>query len=234
MASPSSSAPLRCISSMATRLLLEELFAAYAQHSGVEVALTSVGGVDAAKRVQAGEPFDLVVLADDALAKLAAAGLVRPDSVRALVHSPVAVAVPAGRPTPDISTEAALRRAVAQAARIGYSTGPSGTALLKLLEGWGLLALLKDHLIQAPPGVPVGQMLATGQVDLGFQQLSELLPVQGITRLGLMPEGAHIISTFSGAVASSSTQPEQAQALLSFLASDAAAVATARQGMTPA
>ena len=219
---------------MATRLLLEELFAAYAQHSGVVVALTSVGGVDAAKRVQAGEPFDLVVLADDALAKLAAANHVRPDSVRALVHSPVAVAVPAGRPTPDISTEAALRRAVAQAPRIGYSTGPSGTALLKLLEGWGLLMLLKDHLIQAPPGVPVGQMLATDQVDLGFQQLSELLPVQGITRLGTMPEGAQIISTFSGAVASTSTRPEQAQALLSFLASDAAAVATARQGMTPA
>ncbi|TDM08097.1 MAG: molybdenum ABC transporter substrate-binding protein [Ideonella sp. MAG2] len=219
---------------MATRLLLEELFAAYAQHSGLVVALTSVGGVDAAKRVQAGEPVDLVVVADDALAKLAAAGHVRPDSVRALVHSPVAVAVPAGRPTPDISTEAALRRTVAQALRIGYSTGPSGTALLKLLEGWGLLALLKDHLIQAPPGVPVGQMLATGQVDLGFQQLSELLPVQGITRLGTMPEGAQIISTFSGAVASSSTQPEQAQALLSFLASDAAAEAKARQGMTPA
>ncbi|WP_396268540.1 substrate-binding domain-containing protein [Ideonella sp.] len=234
MPSPSTSAPLRCISSMATRLLLEELLAAYAQHSGVVVALTSVGGVDAAKRVQAAEPFDLVVLADDALAKLAAAGHVRPGSVRALVHSPVAVAVPAGRPTPDISTEAALRRAVAQAARIGYSTGPSGTALLKLLEGWGLLALLKDHLIQAPPGVPVGQMLATGQVDLGFQQLSELLPVQGITRLGTMPEGAQIISTFSGAVASTSAQPEQAQALLSFLASDAAAQATARQGMTPA
>jgi molybdate transport system substrate-binding protein len=104
---------------MATRLLLEELLAAYAQHSGVVVALTSVGGVDAAQRVQAGEPLDLVVLAEDARAKQAAAGLVRPDSVRALVHSPVAVAVPSGRPTPDISTEAALRRAVAQAPRIG-------------------------------------------------------------------------------------------------------------------
>lgn len=219
---------------MATRLLLEELFAAYAQHSGQAVALTSVGGVDAAKRVQAGEPFDLVVLADEALAKLAAAGQVRPDSVRALVHSPVAVAVPAGRPEPDISTDTALRRAVAQAPRIGYSTGPSGTALLKLLEGWGLLALLKDHLIQAPPGVPVGQMLATGQVDLGFQQLSELLPVQGITCLGLMPEGTQIISTFSAAVASTSSLPTQAQALLRFLASDAAAAAKARQGMTPA
>lgn len=219
---------------MATRLLLEELLGEHTRQTGVGVALTSVGGVDAAQRVQAGEPFDLVILAEDALAKLAAAGLVRPDSVRALVHSPVAVAVPSGRPTPDISTEAALRRAVAHAPRIGYSTGPSGTALLKLLEGWGLLALLKDHLIQAPPGVPVGQMLATGQVDLGFQQLSELLPVQGIARLGLMPEGAQIISTFSGAVASSSTQPEQARALLSFLASDAAAVAKVRQGMTPA
>jgi len=219
---------------MATRLLLEELLGEHGQRTGQAVALESVGGVDAAKRVQAGEAFDVVVLADDALAKLAAAGQVWPESVRALVHSPVAVAVPMGRPTPDISTEAALRRAVAQAPRIGYSTGPSGTALLKLLEGWGLLALLKDHLIQAPPGVPVGQMLATGQVDLGFQQLSELLPVQGITRLGLMPQGAQIISTFSGAVAHTSQQPDAAQALLRFLASEAAAGAKARQGMTPA
>lgn len=219
---------------MATRLLLEELLGEHGQRTGQAVALESVGGVDAAKRVQAGEAFDVVVLADDALAKLAAAGQVWPESVRALVHSPVAVAVPMGRPTPDISTEAALRRAVAQAPRIGYSTGPSGTALLKLLEGWGLLALLKDHLIQAPPGVPVGQMLATGQVDLGFQQLSELLPVQGITRLGLMPQGAQIISTFSGAVAHTSQQPDAAQALLRFLASDEAADAKARQGMTPA
>lgn len=219
---------------MATRLLLEELLGEHGQRTGQAVALESVGGVDAAKRVQAGEAFDVVVLADDALAKLAAAGHVWADSVCALVHSPVAVAVPAGRPTPDISTEAALRRAVAQAPRIGYSTGPSGTALLKLLEGWGLLALLKDHLIQAPPGVPVGQMLATGQVDLGFQQLSELLPVQGITRLGLMPQGVQIISTFSGAVARSSQQPDAADALLRFLASEAAAAAKARQGMTPA
>lgn len=219
---------------MATRLLLEELLGEHGQRTGQAVALESVGGVDAAKRVQAGEAFDVVVLADDALAKLAAAGHVRPESVRALVHSPVAVAVPMGRPTPDISTEAALRRAVAQAPRIGYSTGPSGTALLKLLEGWGLLALLKDHLIQAPPGVPVGQMLATGQVDLGFQQLSELLPMQGITRLGLMPQGAQIISTFSGAVARSSQQPDAAEALLRFLASEAVAGSKARQGMTPA
>lgn len=219
---------------MATRLLLEELLSEHGQRTGQAVALESVGGVDAAKRVQAGEAFDVVVLADDALAKLAAAGHVRADSVLALVHSPVAVAVPAGRPAPDISTEAALRQAVLQAPRIGYSTGPSGTAFLKLLERWSVLADLGHRLIQAPPGVPVGQMLATAQVDLGFQQLSELLPVQGITRLGLMPDGAQIISTFSGAVASTSRQPEAAQALLRFLASDAAAPAKARQGMAPA
>ena len=105
-------APLTGISSMATRQLLAELTAAYTKRSGQAVAIESVGGVDAAKRLQAGEAFDLVILASDAIGKLIASGHLRADGLTDLVHSGVAVAVIGGTPKPDIATEDALRQAV--------------------------------------------------------------------------------------------------------------------------
>src|SRR5512140_2836614 len=151
---------IRGISSMATRAVLAELAAAWQQRAGVSVQIESVGGVDAARRVQAGEPFDMVVLASDAIDKLAAGGATLAASKVDLVNSPVAVAVRAGAPVPDIATEEALRGAVEAAPRIGYSTGPSGTALLRLFERWGIAGAIAPRLLQAPPGVPVGTLVA--------------------------------------------------------------------------
>lgn len=222
------------ISSMATRTLLVELSRAWQQRSGVAVAFESVGGVDAAKRVQAGEPFDVVVLASDAIAKLAAAGRVLAGSVVDLVHSGVAVAVKAGAPRPDLSDEAAVKRAVLAAKTIGYSTGPSGTALLQQFERWGITAQLEGRLVQARAGVPVGSLVASGEVELGFQQLSELIHVEGITIVAALPPAIQIDTVFSAAVCTASAQPEAARALLAFLASSDTAEAKRRQGMDPA
>lgn len=226
--------PLSGISSMATRAVLAELLDAWHAGGGVPARIESVGGVDAARRVNDGEPFDLVVLAAPAIATLARAGRVLPDSGVDLVHSGVAVAVPAGAPRPDLSTEAAVREAVLGAASIGYSTGPSGTALLQLFARWGLGETLAGRLVQAPAGVPVASLLADGRVALGFQQLSELLHVPGIEIVGGLPEPIRIDTTFRGAVCAASPQPEQARALLAFLAGPHAADAKRRHGMTPA
>ena len=121
------------ISSMATRQVLAELARAFEQRSGCEVAIESVGGVDAAKRVQAGEPFDVVILASDAIDRLIAAGHVAGARVD-LVRSPVAIAVRSGAPRPDVSSENAVRRAVLAARHISYSTGPSGVHLARLFK----------------------------------------------------------------------------------------------------
>lgn len=228
------SAAIRGISSMATRELLAELAAAYGQRSGKPVQLESVGGVDAARRVQAGETFDFVVLASDAIDKLAAAGSVLAGSKTDLVHSPVAVAVRAGTALPDVGSEDALRRAVQAAATIGYSTGPSGTALLRLFEQWGLAGELQARLVQAPPGVPVGALVARGDVALGFQQLSELIHLEGIALAGVLPPPIAIITTFSGAVCAGSPRAEAARRLLAFMAGPDAQDAKRRQGMEPA
>ena len=225
---------IKGISSMATRQVLAELVGLYAQQSPDRVGIESVGGVDAAKRVQAGEPFDVVILASDAIDKLVAVGHVRAASKVDLVHSGVAVAVQAGAPVPDIGSEDAVRAAVLAAPSISYSTGPSGVALAKLFERWGIAQEIAPRIVQAPPGVPVGTLVARGEVALGFQQLSELLHVPGITLVGPLPAAIQITTTFSAGVGAAAAQPSAAQALLGFMASPQAADAKRRQGMDPA
>jgi len=219
---------------MATRQVLTELAQAYAQRTGVQVKLESVGGVDAAQRVAAGEPFDFVVLAADAIGKLLAGGQAVAGSRVDLAESGVAVAVRAGTPRPDISSEEALKRAVLAAATVGYSTGPSGVALVKLFARWGIAQDLQGRLVQAPPGLPVGALVARGDVALGFQQLSELIHLEGITILGPMPLAVQIDTIFAGALCATSKQPEAVRALLDYMASPDAAEAKRRNGMEPA
>ncbi len=225
---------LKLISSMATRQLLAELAAAWQQGCGVEVAIESVGGVDAAKRVQAGEAFDAVVLASDAIEKLMSGGQVVAGSRVDLVRSSVAAAVKAGALQPDISTESLLRRAIESAPSIGYSTGPSGVALVKLFERWGMTASLQPRIMQAPPGVPVGTLVARGEVALGFQQLSELMHLEGIAVLGTLPEPVCITTVFSAGICSVSSQPEVLGHLLAFMASSETVEVKRRHGMEPA
>ena len=228
------SAPVvRGISSMATRQVLAELVDGFAQQSGIHVAIESVGGVDAAKRVQAGEAFDVVILASDAIARLLAAGHLLPGSQVDWVQSGVAVAVPAGAPLPDLRTEDAVRQAVLAAPSISLSTGPRGVALAQLFARWGIADQIAPRMVQAPPGVPVGALVALGEVALGFQQLSELLHVPGITIAGPLPAAIQITTTFSAGVGAQSPQAEAARALLAYLASPQAADAKRRQGMAP-
>ncbi|MDZ7589404.1 MAG: substrate-binding domain-containing protein [Rubrivivax sp.] len=226
--------PITLVSSMATRQVLAELARAYLGRAGCEVALESVGGVDAARRVRSGEAFDAVVLASDALSLLVASGHVVAGSCVDLVHSPVAVAVRAGAPRPDVSSQAALRQAVAAARSIGYSTGPSGTHLARLFERWGLADTLGDRIVMPPPGVPVGSLVAQGEIELGFQQLSELMHLDGIDVIGTLPAGCDFVTTFSGGVCTASAQPDAVRALLEFMASPAADAAKRRHGMEPA
>jgi molybdate transport system substrate-binding protein len=225
---------IHCISSMATRQALAELAAAWRARSGVDAAFESVGGVDAARRVQDGEPFDLAVLDRDAIDRLLASGRIVAGSPTDLMRSPVAIAVRAGASHPDVSSEEAMRRAVLAASGIGHSTGPSGTALIELFGRWGILEEVRPRIVQAPPGVPVGKLVADGRVELGFQQLSEIMNVPGIDVIGPMPPGCGIVSTFSAGLCAASTQPEAVRDLIAFMHSPEAAEAKRRHGMEPA
>ncbi|MDW8336159.1 MAG: substrate-binding domain-containing protein [Tepidimonas sp.] len=230
----SSPPPLRGVSSMATRLVLAELLRDWHAEGREPVALESIGGVEAARRVASGEPFDWVVLASDALQQLAAQGHVQADTCVPLVRSPVAVAVPAGFPRPDLGSVEGVRQAVLGARRLGVSTGPSGQALQQLFERWGLGAQVRARLVIPPPGVPVGSLLARGEIDLGFQQLSELMHIPGIQVVGTLPPPVAIETVFSGAATACCTRTDAVRRLLAFLAAPAAAAAKRRHGMEPA
>ena len=232
---------MRGISSMATRHVLTDVAAAAVRAGLPEVELESVGGVDAAKRVAEGEKLDLVFLALGALRRLADDGHVVADSVTPLMLSQVAVAVPAeseepaahdgGHAFPDA---AGLRAALQEAGRIGYSTGPSGVALVKMIDGWGLGDELGQRMVQARPGIPVARSLAEGEVDLGFQQLSELVGQPGIRILGVLPPDCAIDTVFAGAVATAADDRAAALEVLRFFTSEAAAPIVAEHSFAPA
>ena len=222
------------ISSMAMRYVLTELAEAYEQRSRQKVTILSVGGVEAARRVNDGEAFDFVVLAADAIEQLAAAGRVDPGSRTDLARSGVAIAVAAGAKRPDISNQSAVRDAVLRARSIGYSTGPSGAHLIRLFERWGIADAIAPCIVQASPGIPVGTLVARGDVELGFQQLSELMHLPGIDVIGPLPPEIQAETVFSAAVCTASSCPAAAKALLSFLASPEADAAKRRHGMQPA
>jgi len=226
-------APLTGISSMATRQVLAELVASYQRQTGQAVTIESVGGVDAARRVQQGDVFDIVVLAANAIEALALTHHVDPDSRVKLASSGIAVAVAAGAPHPDIGTEAALREAVLGASSIGYSTGPSGTHLMELFERWDIADRIAPRLVKAPPGVPVGALVARGEVALGFQQLSELIHEPGIDVLGALPPEVQATTVFVAALCTAARQRDAARQLLSFLVSPEADRAKIDNGMTP-
>ena len=222
------------ISSMATRQLLVELGDAYERQSGRQVTVESVGGVDALRRVRDGEAFDFIVLAANAIEDLAAAGRVDRATRTDLARSGIAIAIRAGAPRPDVSTESAVRNAVLQARSVGYSTGPSGVHLARLFERWGIAEAVAPRLAQAAPGIPVGTLVARGDVELGFQQLSELLHVPGIEVIGKLPSDIQAVTVFSAAVCTASKRPAEARALLSFLASPESDAAIRGHGMEPA
>jgi molybdate transport system substrate-binding protein len=226
--------PLLGITSMATRQLLRALAEDYGHRTGQPVECLSMGGVEVLRRVQEGERFDLIVLASDAIDRLLTSGHVIAGSRVDIARSSVAAAIKAGAPRPDISREEALRDAVLAAPSIGYSTGPSGTGLLLLLQRWGIDQQVRPRLVQATPGVPVGSLVAEGAASLGFQQYSELQGIAGIELLGTLPETCAIRTIFSAAICAASTQPAVARRLLQYLGSAETAAIKQRYGMASA
>lgn len=219
------------VSSMATKHLLADLAEGYAHETGNRVSVTSIGGVEAAMRVRAGEAYDFVALAADALAKLEAEGHVVAGSRVDIARSGIAVALARGARAPDISSEEAVRKAVTQARAIGYSTGPSGVYLQGLFQRWGIA---KEHLVQAPAGIPVGVLIECGDVELGFQQLSELIHVPGIQVAGLLPPPIQSMTTFSGAICATAANADLARQWLGYLESPATESCKRLNGLEPA
>jgi molybdate transport system substrate-binding protein len=175
-----------------------------------------------------------VVLAANVIDRLMGQGKLLTGSRVDLVKSGVAVAVRAGARKPDIGSEDAVRRAVENAKTISYSTGPSGVHLERTFARWGILEQVRARIVVPPSGVPVGSLVAAGTAELGFQQLSELMNVPGIEVIGPLPPSIQTITVFSGGIAANCRRPDEARALLEFMASPGAADVKRRHGLEPA
>ncbi|MBI2209081.1 MAG: substrate-binding domain-containing protein [Deltaproteobacteria bacterium] len=201
----------------------------------VVTAATSMGtGADSIpSRLQRGEPVDVVIVADAALAELIKDGKVVAESRVPLARSAIGMAVRAGSPKPDISSVDALKRTLLKAKSIAYSASVSGRYLsTELFQRLGIADQImpKSRRIE---GERVGAVVARGEAEIGFQQTSELLPVPGIDYVGPLPAEVQKVSVFSAGVAVGSGNPDAARALIGFLASPAAARAITKSGMEP-
>jgi molybdate transport system substrate-binding protein len=222
------------LSSMATKGLLADLSVALRRQRSLAVRFESAGGVEVARNIRGGAQADLAVLSEQAMSDLDADGFLAGATLRPLFVSDVVAAVPDDVAPVTLSTEDDLRAALIGAERIAYSTGPSGTALVALVERWEISKIVQPKLVQARPGTPVGSLLTGGEADLGFQQRSELSEVAGVRILGSLPGAAAIRSTFSGAVLARSMNPEPAREVLGFLQSEDAEEHVLAAGMTVA
>jgi molybdate transport system substrate-binding protein len=216
---------------MATRHILAELARDYESQTGARVEIRSMGGVEAAKLVRTGEAADIVVLASNVIKSLEAEGHIAKGRTRDFARSEIAVAVRAGLALPSVADEQAVRRAMLDARRICYSTGPSGDHLKALCEKWGVPF---TRVLVAPPGVPVATLVANGEADLGFQQLSELIDQPGVQIVGPLPPEIQAVTVFSAGIATISRDPEGALGFVAYLASSETGDAKRRYGMEPA
>jgi molybdate transport system substrate-binding protein len=232
-------AEIRVVTSGAFTAAIKELAPEYERTTGSKIILEfgpSMGTTHNAipLRLERGEAIDVVIMAGPALTGLIGQGKVRPESRVDLVQSRIAMAVKAGAPHPDISTVEALKRALLAAKSIGYSDSASGVYLsTELFQKLGVAEQIKGK-ARKIEATPVGEYVARGEVEIGFQQVSELRPVKGIEIVAELPEGAQRVTYFAAGIPTISKQPDAAKALIQWLASPAVYRVIRKTGLEPA
>lgn len=184
-------------------------------------------------RLHRGEDADVLIMVGEALDKLSVEGAVVPDSRTPLAKSLIGMAVRAGAPKPDISTVEAFKQTLLKAKSVAYSDSASGVYIEnEMFSRLGIVEQMKGK-ARGIPAEPVAAVVARGEVEVGFQQMSELLPVPGITLVGKIPAEMQKITLFSAGLATHSKNPDAARALIKFLGSSSATAAIAKSGLEP-
>jgi molybdate transport system substrate-binding protein len=233
LAGMADAAEIKVLASNAIKEAYLELVPQFEKTSENQVVTTWAGTVDIMKRMAAGETFDLVIMSGASLDELVKRGNIVPGTRVDLVKSGVGVAVRTGAPKPDISSGDALKKTLLSAKSIGLSTGPSGVYVAGLFQRMGISDEIKPKLKQVPPGVPVGTIIASGEAEIGFQQVSELIHVAGIDYIGPLPADVQHITVFSGGIHAGAKQPDAAKALVKFITAPAAVPVIKKHGLEP-
>jgi len=226
-------AEVRVMAANALKEAHVELVAAFEKSSGHKVTTIWGGTEGIAKRIADGEVVDVVIIAAPNVDRLIQAGKLAAGSRADVARSGIGVAVRSGLPKPDISSGEAVRTAVLAARSVAYSSGPSGFYLADLFRTMGIADQIRDKVKQPASGVQVGELVARGEADLGFQQVSELMHVKGIDYLGPLPADIQSITVYSAGLHAAAPAPDAARALIRFLTAPEAGPIIRKIGMEP-
>lgn len=225
------SATITVLSSLATREAYLELVPQFEQSTGTEVSTTWAGTVDINKRMAAGEVFDLIISSNAAISDFAAHGKVVKGTQAILAKVGIGIGVRKGAAKPDVSTSEAFKRALLGARSVGLSTGPSGVYLEKLFERLGVAEAVKAKTRLIPSGGTVSTLLANGEAEIGFQQVSEIAHADGVDYVGPLPAELQLISVFTAGVHARAAHPAEASALVKFLTAPAGLAVMKKHGL---
>ena len=210
-----------------------ELVSSFEKSTGHKVTTIWGGTEGVTKRISGGEVVDIVIIAAPNIDRLIAEGKLVSGSRADFAKSGVGVAVRTGLPKPDVSSAEAVKRAVLAANSVAYSSGPSGFYVADLFKRMGITDQIKDKVKQPASGVQVGELVARGEADLGFQQISELLHVKGIDYLGPLPPEIQNMTIYSAGLHTAAPAPDAARALVKSLTSPQAGPVLKKIGMEP-
>ncbi len=213
---------VKVLSSIATKEAYLVLVPQFERASDQQVTTTWAGTVEIMKRIPQGEVHDLIIVSSTELDELIKQGKIAAGSRLDIAKSGIGVAVRAGAPKPDISSAEALKKTLLAAKTVGYTSGPSGVYMAGLVERMGIAAEIKAKFRSVPSGGTIGTIVAAGDCEIGFQQVSELVHIKGIDYVGPLPKDIQRITVFATGVHANATNPDGAKALARFLAAPAA------------
>ncbi len=226
-------AEIKVISTQATQEAYLELAAQFEKMSGHQVTTVFSGTLNVQKRLADGEPCDLIIMAGPAIDDQIRLGRAVAGSRVDFAQSGTGLAVRKGAAKPDISSVDAFKKTLLAAKSIGYSTGPSGLYMLSVFEKLGVADQVKGKLKQTPSGVFVGTLIASGETEIGFQQISELVHFAGIDYVGPLPGELQRMTMFSTGIHAGAKQAEAARALVKFITAPPAAAVIRKHGLEP-
>ena len=225
-------AELKVLAANAVKEPLLEVITAFEKSSGHKVTASFGGTEGVTKRISGGEVVDIVLVGSTNIDRLIAYGKLAAGSRADFARSGVGVAVRAGLAKPDITSSTAVKDAVLAAKSIAYSSGPSGFYVADMLKKMGIADQIKDKVKQTPSGDQVSDLLARGEADLGFQQVSELLHRKGVDYLGPLPADIQNITIYAAGIHTNAAT-DAAKALVKFLTAPEAGAAIRKTGMEP-
>jgi len=226
-------AEIKVLSTQAAEEAYRELVPQFEKESGHKVTTVFTGTLDVNKRIAAGETYDIIVMAAPAIDDYIRDGKIAVGSRVDLAKSGVGMAVRAGAPKPDISSTESLKKTLIAAKSIGYSTGPSGVYLTGLFARLGVADQIAPKLRQTPTGVFVGTLVASGEAEIGFQQVSELSHLPGVDFVGPLPPDVQQTTVFASGMVVGAKEADAARAWVRFLTAPAAAAAYRKRGLEP-